>query len=319
MLIVITLILAAFIPCASAFRAAPVIVASHKLVRGVKAPKDFYQVNDGEGVTNMIKQLVTECSSDEYIIVDLPGLRLEDVRVYEKDNWHFLRKYLTMASTVVGIPMCGNPIDLGFIEKYIIKTCNAETINVIHLNDEEVNEYHDTRTRVVRVNLQELPSYETERQERAEQIKRYDDLVRKIIRKLPSPHYTLIVTSSTLQPYHFTPKAIVELNPEQFQVFSDIVHEPSRDVEYERNDRFHHAKPDLNAPRYTNDRYLSNKKRDQIHLFDYDLWKKNERLVMTILMMILGLVVVQLASLTKFFLQKITRHKLKTIIHAKGD
>ncbi|CAH2352051.1 protein Big1p [[Candida] railenensis] len=286
------------------FHAVPVLFASHKLVKDIRSSKELTESHSAEEVTNLAKKLITQCSSNQYILVNIPGLRLEDLRVSEKDNWPFLRKYLTMSSTVLGVPWCEDPIDLNYLEKYIIKTCKAETINVIHEDDEEVNEYIDTRVRVIKVELSELSGDSLAREG---QIRRYDDLIRKILRKLPSPHYSIIMTSSKVVENHFTPHHIIEGHPERFQIFNDIFNDPSREFDVERNDRFHEVPPVFSAPRHTNDRYLANKKKDEIHFFDYELWKKNEQLIMTIVVMVLGIAFLKVTSIMKYVLGNFSR------------
>lgn len=146
-----------FILSVYALESVPVILSSHRVVKGLKSKKAFGEVHTGEEVTNLAKQLITECSSDEYILVNQPGLILEDLRIMEKDHWPFLRKYLAMSSTVLGIPRVNSVLDLAYLEKYIIKTCDAETIRVVNGDEEEVEQYYDVRTRVIQVQMPELP------------------------------------------------------------------------------------------------------------------------------------------------------------------
>lgn len=129
-------------------------------------------------------------------------------------------------------------------------------------------------------------------------------MIRKIIRKLPSPHYSVILTSDKLTNYHYTPESVIEDTPEKFQIFSDIVHDPSREFDIERHDMYQQVEPDFRAPRHTNDRYLRNKKKDEIHLFNYELWKKNEQLIMTIAVMIIGLLFLKFTQLMKYVFTK---------------
>ncbi|CAK7895671.1 protein Big1p [[Candida] anglica] len=287
----------------AAFSAVPIIVASHKLVPGLgEIEKDDEDMISSDSMTNMIKQLITECSSDVYVIVNSPGLRLEDIRESEKENWPHTRKYLHMASTVKAYPWVDSPLDLQYLEKYIIKTCQAETINVLNQDDNEVNEYIDVRTRVIKVQLNELSN---DPNERVHSVRGNDELLRKILRKLPSPHYTLIITSDTPSEYHPIPNIIIQENPKNFEIFNDIVNDPLREIEVERNNNFHKVEPIWSPPRHTNDRYLRNKKKDEIHVFDFELWQKNEKLIMTILMMIIGLIFIKFTSIVKFFVKRI--------------
>ncbi|KAK6459113.1 uncharacterized protein RJT20DRAFT_124276 [Scheffersomyces xylosifermentans] len=278
-----------------AFNSVPVLVASHKLVAGLRSEikSDNISPHNTTSVTNLIKKLISKCSSDEYIIVNQPGLTLEDLTVKHADNWGFLRKYLTLASTVIGLPFVEEPLDLPFLEKYVIRNCQAEVISVDDDREEEVTPYYDTRTRVIRINLSPLPSPE---EGRYEVIREHDELIRKILRKLPSPHYTIILTGDTPSFTEPVPNFVIEENPNNFEIFNDIVNDPARAAEVERNDQFHKVEPHWIDYRHTNERYLRNKQRDEIHLFNNELWVKYEKLVTTITVMVLSLFMMKIIS-----------------------
>lgn len=303
----------------ASFNAVPVLVASHRLVRGLKDELKGNGPQSPELVTNLVKRLVTECSSDEYLVINQPGLVLEDMTIKEADNWLFLRRYLSMASSVVGIPWVRGTLDLNFIEQYIISTCHAETMNVVHDDDQEVGTYIDTRTRVIKVDLSELPP-RSEMEMRNSVIQEHDELIRRIIRKLPSPHYTIILTSDKLEHVHPIPDVVITSNPNKYQIFSDIINDPSRDKEVERNDKFHKSVEPYWAPdRNTINRYMENKMKDEIHFFDYDLWTKNEKLVLTIIIMILTLFTFQLTKLMKTLTENLFKRDEGLITHTKSD
>ncbi|RCK63877.1 Protein BIG1 [Candida viswanathii] len=289
-------------------RIAPVLVASHKLVRGLKQEinPSHLAVHNVTSVTNMLKKLITDCSSDAYLIVNLPGLTYQDMTTANKDNWPFLRKYLYMASTLVGLPRVQSTLDLDFLEQYIINNCDAETVNVFQ-SHEEVVEYYDVRTRVIRMDLAPLSNEDYD--VRVTQIYDCDQLLRKIIRKLPSPHYSIIFTSLEPGVIHPVPKSAMEKDPDSFQIFSDILHDPRNNKEVEKNDRFHKVEPNLNPIRNSNDKYIRNKKKDEIHLFDYELWAKNEKLITTIFVMIVSIFMMKIIAFFKALKQKISEYK----------
>lgn len=288
----------------AAFLSVPVIMASHKLVKGLReeiAPNN-YKPHNGTSVSNMARKLVTECTSDEYLLIDIPGLTSEDLLNKNDALWPNLRKYMMLSSTLVGLPWVRDPLDFDYLEKYIIKTCNAETINVIHEDDNEVEQYYDTRKRVIKVKLPELPD---EHSFRARVLRDYDELIRRIIRKLPSPHYTIILSSSKRHPVHPVPEAAIEVNPSRFELFYDLTSDPSRKNEVERNDRFSVGEVYWNSNRNTNDRYLRNKKNDEVHLFNYDSLVKNEKLILTVVVMILSIFFIQIYSFLSWVFNKI--------------
>ena len=295
-------LLALFLPLVTC-RVTPLLVASLKLVRGLKQeinPSNL-AVHNVTSVTNMLKKLITDCSSDAYLIINLPGLTYQDLTTVNKDQWPFLRKYLYMASTLVGLPRVEANLDLDFLEQYIINTCEAETVNVFQ-SHEEVVDYYDVRTRVIRMDL--APLSENDEDIRTSQIYDCDQLIRKILRKLPSPHYSIIFTSLNPGVIHPIPKHIMQQDPDSFEIFSDILNDPINNQEVEKNDRFHKVEPDLNPIRHSNDKYIRNKKKDEIHLFDYELWTKNEKLVTTIFVMVVSLFMMKIVSFLKALKQK---------------
>ena len=93
----------------------------------------------------MIKKLVTECSSDIYLLVNIPGLANGDMLdTKETGLAPFNQKYIHMASTVVGTSVGRGSRLTCNTWKYIVKTCKAEAVNVFYSED-EVAQYIDTR------------------------------------------------------------------------------------------------------------------------------------------------------------------------------
>lgn len=275
----------------SALMAAPVLLGSHKLVKGLfsEIERPNTKTQAPEAVTNMLKKLVTECSSDVYVLLDIPGLESADMLQSKRDNWPHLVKYLHMSSTVVGLPWVEGVLDLSFMEKYIVKTCKAETI-VVPEGAEEVEHYMDIRKRVIRMNMKELPQTQPARDEA---IRAADVVLRNILRSLPSPHYTILVTLSQQSTVHPVPEFALTETPAQFEIFNDIVNDPRRATEVERNNyMYQEVEPYWNDNDPT-DLYLARKKQDEIHLFDYDLWKDNERLVTAVGLMAVSLFAVK--------------------------
>lgn len=275
-----------------ALMASPFLLGSHKLVKvlftEIERPNTNTQTP--EQVTNLVKKEVTECSSDVYVLMDIPGLESGDMLLSKEDNWPHLVKYLHMSSTVVGLPWVEGTLDLNFLEKYIVKTCKAETI-VVPEGAEEIEHYKDTRKRVMKMNMKGLPRQQPERDEA---IRAADIVLRNILRSLPSPHYTIIVTSSVQSTVHPIPEFALREMPAHFEIFNDIVNDPRRDKEVERNNyMYKEVEPYWNENYDPTELYLARKKQDEIHLFDYELWKENERLVTAVGLMAVSLFVVK--------------------------
>lgn len=299
-------------PAVQSILVVPVLVASHLLVKDLKKEleHDNSKIHKVTPVTNMLKKMVTECSSDVYLIVNQPGLKYTDIQDSKKELWPFIQKYLHMASTVVGLPRVAEPLDLDFLESYIIKTCDAETINVIDEDEHEVKKYIDIRKRVIRVELSPLP--EDDEGVRDQVLRNHDELVRKILRKVPSPHYSIILTSTTTSSIHPIPPVVIQHNPAPHEIFDEIVNSPMRKEEVERNDRFKQAKPDWNEDKNTINRYLRNRKKDEVHLFrNNEFWKQREKLVTTFAVMIMSLFMLQIWKFSRSFTSVEQKQKQK--------
>lgn len=278
---------------AHALMAAPVLLGSHKLVKGLfeEIERPNTKTQQPERVTNMLKKLVTECNSDAYVLVNIPGLELGDMTRMKEGNWPNLVKYLHMSSTVVGLPWMEGTLDFAFMEKYIIRTCKAEAIHV-HKSDSEFEQYRDVRKRVIRMDLKALPP---DQPERDTAIRAADELLRKLLRKLPSPHYTIVMTLSEVSAVHPIPEFALTQQPDHFEIFNDIVNDPRREKEVERNNyMYQEAEPYWNEGMDPTELYIARKKNDEIHLFDYNLWKENEQLVTAVALITASLFMVKI-------------------------
>ncbi|OBA19599.1 BIG1-domain-containing protein [Metschnikowia bicuspidata var. bicuspidata NRRL YB-4993] len=295
---------------ANALQAVPFLFASHRLVRGLK--DEVLQPNTRPQapalVTNLVKKAVTECSSDVYVLLNVPGLQNTDLLSKRKAEWRHLQNYLHMASSVVGLPWVDGTLDLGFLEEYIVRTCKAESVRSFH-SDEHVGEYIDTRKRVIRVEANALPGPGPERLAALADV---DDLVRKILRKAPSPHYTLVVTSDEVAPVHPVPELAVAADPARFELFHDVVNDPRRAEERERNSHMYRdVEPFWNEGPGPAELYTQRKKQDEVHLLDPELWRKHEKLVMTVVLMVASVAFMQTLSFGRWLREKLVSPKQK--------
>lgn len=285
------------------------LLASHKLVPGLK--KDIQTPNTKtqrpEDVTHMIKRLVTECSSDVYLLVNAPGLTQADMTDFNKNNWPQLQKYLHMSSSVAALPWMEGTLDYDHLSEYIVQTCKAQAI-VVHSNEEEVETYIDTRKRVIRIEADPIPGIQPARDEA---VRNLDDLIRKILRKLPSPHYTILVSSSEVSSAHPIPEIALESTPEHFEIFYDIVNDPSRESEQERNNYMYaDVEPIWKEYEDPTELYLQRRRKDEIHFFDSALWKKKEKVVITLMLIIVSLFVFNLVSVGRWLKNRATKDKI---------
>lgn len=285
---------------ASCFELTPLVVSSHRLVKGLKQELEDQNPLERQGsvaINNMLKRLITECSSDAYVILDLPGLTFQDVNDFSTDNWPFLSKYFSISSTVVGVPYMNEIIDLDHIKDYIGTTCQAELMTA-NIEDENSIDYIDTKKKIINILFNRLDPEDKE--ERNNQIQLADEFVRKIIRKLPSPHYTVILTSSIKSSINFVPQAMVESNPAFYGAFHEIMTHPHRLLEIELNNPYRKVEPHWNEEKNTNMRYLANKKQDVVKFLDYELWMKHEKLIMTIVIMVVTIGMIRVRKLFNY-------------------
>lgn len=299
------------------FSGVPFILASHRLVENLK---DEIRVDKAiprpvNSVSNLLKKFVTACRSDAYLLIDQPGLSPEDLSERNIGSWSTLRKYMSLASTLIGIPWVEEPVDYEFLAKYIVVNCEAETI-YLGEEDNDFEKYLDTRPRVFKVSLNPLPPY-IEKVAREEAMRNNDNLIRDIINKLPSPHYTIILSSSEVVEADDPEPPILEEHPEEYQIFNDIVNHPSRDHEVERNARYLPKMPEPVPYRHTNDRYLSNRRKDEIHFFDTEHLQKEARLLFAVFLILISIILYSLFTRVKgaFALQE----KRGLSLHPKND
>lgn len=283
---------------------APLLMALHKLI-----PESRSHLRDGNAyahnessVLNTIKNWATQCLLDAYILIDQPGLTYEDLLDYNRDSWPFLRRYVTLSSLIVGLSWLQTPPDFDHIESYIVRTCEAEAVRVDGI---EGPDYYDVRKRVFRVRLRPLPQGERRESVALEN----DEIIRKILRKLPSPHYTILMSSTNPGFSHPIPPAAVEAHPERFEIFNEISHHPSRASPVERNNNFHAVEPHWIENRHTNERYLRNRDLNRATILDIDHWTKYAKLVLTILLTILSLALMKVVRAVHGWISPSKVHK----------
>lgn len=154
------------------FNVVPLAVASYSLVKGLKdelpeiKPSTRYT---GEEVTNMLKRLITECSSDGYVLLDMPGLKVSDINDRSLGNWNHLGKYFSMASTVMGLSFIDDVLDLDYLQQYIITTCDAEPLN-INADDNTNLNYIDIKTRSIKIKFDQLSDDQRQEKNKSERM-----------------------------------------------------------------------------------------------------------------------------------------------------
>lgn len=267
-----------------------------------------------ERVSEVLRNLLKPCSSNAYILVNQPGLTLDDLQHHE--SYTYLRTYSFMASTLAALPRIEKPVDFDELKRNIIGRCDAKVIELSDLN--EVEAYIDVRTRLIMITMPELPEDPAERIEALKLAGKYslillyndtnitDESIRRTVRKLPSPSHTLIYTALDKRLYD----KYDEKKWEKLEIFHDIIkQDATRDYEYERNDKTN-KKIDKTFPEK---RTKLLKKVYLPKFIDKELILENELLVISVLLITLSLIVLQILKFVwifcKWVLKKQPKHK----------
>lgn len=182
----------------------PLLISSTRLVKGlvkkVGSPKpNPYPLAK---LDTIIKNIISHCSSDAYVLINQPGLTHDDFATNDQKIFFNVQKEMDQDSTVVAFPYIESPISFNQISKYIVKNCRAEVIRLDVETQEQLDDPHadvpkyiDTKTRVILVNLPKLPTYKYQYQYRNQVIHAHDKYLREVLRKIPSPYVSVFLTS----------------------------------------------------------------------------------------------------------------------------
>ncbi len=239
----------------------------------------------------LTRRLIAPCSSNAYLLVNQPGLRLsdlDDLNLREKrDIFTNFRGYLDHASTKLTIPNIEDDglLDFKSLEKYIIRNCQAEFV-LVEEDPDHLQDYLDTRKRVIRVNLPELPENEYLRKEI---LKENDELLRDVIRKIPTPYHSIYYTS--LSPSTEFEDIKWNISPSDSEIpnhiFSDITGTKASRLEIEKNK---HESNEEQKPYFPPRRTHLLKHEESPTLFDRKLIMENGNVIVGIFTM--GIIVI---------------------------
>lgn len=254
---------------------------------------------NNDRVQEVMRKLVEPCSADAFIVVNQRGLSLDDLQ--DPQYFKFLRTYMFKSSSLVSIPRIETPLRLDSVSGMVEKKCRAA--RVVLKNGEELEDYFDTKKRVIVLDFDELPQ---DAQLRHTALLQNDQLLRNVIRKLPSPNHVLIYSNFD------THQVLNKLNERRWRkldIFSDITKDPSRSQEFERNNnRLENAVPHFNEKR-TN--LLSDFEEEEIVVFDREFLRENENVVLAVLAVAVGVLVWLVYRLFGFLGAVLTRRSRK--------
>lgn len=321
----------------------PALFFSELLIPGLRSK---YHKSDNiytkKEVMSQLKLSIDQCSSDEYFIINQPGLQLQDFAKFQ--NFGFLRAYMSKASSIQSVPNVltndEEALDLDFLNEYIERKCEAQTYKVVNDQQDEVPHYIDTKKRVIQIDFSDLPREEPER---SEVLAAHDEVLKQILQRLPSPHYFILLTTNRVRAYNYSSNKklnIYEEFPEELDsvdrltekqrkllfensIFPDItIFDKTRTLEVERNPNPHKEKSRASfpKPRLSNTKLAEHKRfnhyEDKIDdtppsLIDYELLREN---LVVVLVPILALVVYSTYKLVSFSLStvKLIASKPKT-------
>lgn len=137
-----------------------------------------------------------------------------------------------------------------------------------------------------------------------------DEALRHTLRKLPTPHHSLIYTSLDHNPVL---NKLKEKRYEKLDIFPDITREPSRELEVERNINDRKIEPYFH-PKRTN--LLDRSIFEAPKFLDADFLIENELLVIGIVLITITLLLHQTVKLIIFFFKKAFKSK-KTLKEKK--
>lgn len=237
-----------------------------------------------EKFRSISKQLLSQCNSDAYVFINLPGITANDFSDY-KEEFISLQRYIYSASTALSFERIESPSNDTYDElmDFASERCKIEKFLTVDGNDTSSFEpYIDSAKRVVRIDYPMLPDG---KRLRREAIARFDKSLRSILAQIPSPAQTVILSS--IEPCMAPERTSgVPAKP----IFPEILLDPSRRYEIEKNDR------DLKVPRNFNEhrpRFAEPESR-YISVFDSEFISNNYDLIRLITTSLIGFLLIQL-------------------------
>ncbi|CAR24475.1 Big1p [Lachancea thermotolerans CBS 6340] len=232
----------------------PAILCSYKLSPGMMQFQ--VELNGSSALSKseflgIAKTMISRRHSDAYVLVDIPGLAASDFSVYEEEM-EGIRYFVQSSSTALGFSEV-NLVDTqtDVFEELANFTKEEWDVDIQTVIRGEVESdfvpYIDSNPRIIRINFKPLPEENTSTpnssRSRQDVIEAYDDFLKKVLRQLPSPEQTIILTSSQ------KPSSQVIDGSEFYDILPDLFQDPQKLAEVEINDKNLHNKPQFNEPK----------------------------------------------------------------------
>lgn len=185
----------------------PAFFFSYSLIAGLKPSlvhNEQIPFTDNEA-NLLLSRALEHCSSDRYLFVKIPGLRVDDFQNFA--TWHNVRRHLTKASTFLSMPnivdqhknhdTSDSLIDWGKLEHILKTECHVERTDVNHMDPEEYPKYIDTQNRLIVINASDDLTRIDDIEEREMFLDEVNTLIQQISKKFPSHRISMLIGGTT--------------------------------------------------------------------------------------------------------------------------
>ncbi|SJM84847.1 related to protein BIG1 [Zygosaccharomyces bailii] len=261
----------------------PVILFSHNLTPELH--KYFGKFDDSPWLPQDIffdaaRELVDECTSSAYVLINQPGLRKHDFAEYDLE-FSSLEKYISFSSTAIALEQVEALPEDTFdqLADYTKEKCRID--KVLHVQGDNLDSfqpYIDVDKRIIHIDFPPLPE---EQELRGQAISEHDAALRKIMAQIPSPSRSVIYTSL---------KPDTDVKDPIGRIFPHIFMDKNRELPIERNNHILNIPPPVNnyKPKYLG---MSS---EYISIFDEQFINENKQLLVAIATGLVGFLVFQL-------------------------
>ncbi|KAK6362825.1 hypothetical protein TWF730_000278 [Orbilia blumenaviensis] len=218
-------------PLVSAFaNTSPVFLYSTESLPHSVQKEKLQSFGTGENFLEAVKNTVSQCTSDAYILVLQPGIHESDFR--DPKSAPQIRRF-SETNRFMGVMDAVGVVDLNLIEDYVKSRCQAHSVTV-DASTSSFNSFDENATaQVIKLDFPVLPLHGEARRKGHNQ---NDNFLSALISMIPSARYTVVYVSTPLG----DPRLFVqEKKPEPQEHQSFIPHQSiiSRDVKPEEEDK----------------------------------------------------------------------------------
>ncbi|CUS21786.1 LAQU0S04e00760g1_1 [Lachancea quebecensis] len=289
--------LVGLVSCLSAAQdGVPAILCSYKLSPGLVqlgAALNGSNALSKSEFSELAKTMISRRRSDAYVLVDIPGLAISDFSIYEEEM-ESIRFFVESSSTALSfreVNLADSKTDVfEELANFTKEEWDIDSQVVIRGETEkDFVPYIDSNPRIIRINFQPLPEEGTSNNNRSRQdaIEAYDSFLKKVLRQLPSPEQTIVLTSLQKS----SPQGVG--GSELYDIFPDLFQDPQKLAEVEVNDKILHNKPRFNKFKPKK----SSSSEELPSIFEPEFVKKNSGLVILIVVSIVSFFILQTMQL----------------------